>query len=415
MRRAAALVSMLTVLVASSAASAGPSVPPPTPVPPAGSPSPYPTALDTPPPSAEIPRVPAEAAVLGDLDTGRILFGDLADEQRPIASLTKIKTALLVIERTSPTEPVTVTPNAAGQVGAELGLEVGEELPVRELLLALLLQSANDAAVALAEHVGGSVEAFVDDMNARARQLRMRDTEFRSPSGLDDSGYSTARDLLILAGEAFRNPVFDRVVGTKFHRVPAPDGPVREIQNRNALLWLYPGAIGGKTGYTAAAGFCLVAAAEQEGLRLITVVLGAPDQAFDDGAELLNHGFAGWDRRTVVQLGQSFRPVEIEGRNVFAEADAALSLLLPEGEEVALEVQPDPSLTLPISAGAAVGEVVASSGDRELGRVAIVASESVRAVSTSPASDDGDEGSWWRSLWEAFTGLYVRVQEIFTG
>jgi D-alanyl-D-alanine carboxypeptidase (penicillin-binding protein 5/6) len=410
MRRVAALILVLLLPGVPALAGPGGSVPPPTPVPPAGSPSPYPTALDTPPPSAEDPRVPARAVALGDLDTGRVLFEKNADERRPIASLTKIMTALLVIERTTPGEPVVVTPNAAGQVGAELGLEVGERLPVRELLLALLLQSANDAAVALAEHVGGSVEAFVDEMNVRARELGLRDTEFRSPSGLDDSGYSTASDLLALAGEAFRNPTFAAVVGTKFQRIPAPNGEKRQIQNRNALLWLYPGAIGGKTGYTAAAGFCLVASAEREGLRLVTAVLGAPAQAFDDGAEILNHGFAAWERRTVVGLGQSFEPVEVEGRSVFVEADAALSLLLPRGTEVALDLEPDPAATLPVSVGDQLGEVVAVSGDREVGRVPVVASESVVAQpSPGPGPPEGDP-RWWEELWDAFSGLYGVIE-----
>ena len=415
MRRSSAFVLVLVMLAAPAGAAPKGSVPPPTPVPPVGSPSPYPTALETPPPSAEPPRVPAEAVALADLDTGRVLFEKQPDEPRPIASLTKIMTALLVIERTTPNEPVTVTPVAAGQIGAELGLEVGEQLPVRRLLLALLLQSANDAAVALAEHVGGSVEAFVDDMNARARELGMRDTEFRSPSGLDDAGYSTAHDLVILAGQAFRDPTFARVVGTKFATIPAPEGKPRRIQNRNALLWLYPGTIGGKTGYTAAAGFCLVASAEQDGLRLVTAVLGSPEQAFDDGAEVLNHGFASWERRTVVGLGQSFEPVDVDGRAVFVEADTALSLLLPRGTEVALDVEADEAAALPIATGEPLGEVVATSGGEELGRVPLVASESVVAEPSPQASTEPAEDGWWEELWDAFAGLYGRIEQILVG
>src|SRR5918996_1680554 len=137
-------------------------VPPPTPVPPDGSPSPYPTALDTPAPSTKRPRLAAASALLADLGSGRVLWERNADERRPIASVTKIMTGLLVVEATDPDEVVTASRNAATQTGAVLGLEAGESQPVRELLMALLLQSANDAAVALAEHVGGSVEGFVE-------------------------------------------------------------------------------------------------------------------------------------------------------------------------------------------------------------------------------------------------------------
>src|SRR5688500_5068004 len=155
------LVFLAVVCATPAAAQPQPSIPPPTPVPPDGSPSPYPTALATPSPSAEDPDVDAAAAALVDLDSGRVLFEEGSSQPRPIASLTKIMTALLVIERTRPTETVIVSEEAAGQTGAELGLQPGERRTVRELLLALLLQSANDAAVALAEHVSGTAEAFV--------------------------------------------------------------------------------------------------------------------------------------------------------------------------------------------------------------------------------------------------------------
>jgi D-alanyl-D-alanine carboxypeptidase len=150
------------VLLALAGPAAGQSVPPPTPVPPAGSPSPYPTALETPVPSAGPPRLTAAAAALGDLDTGEVLWQRKGSERRPIASVTKIMTALLVLETSDPREVVTASADAAAQSGAELGLEEGEAVPVRDLILALMLQSANDAAVALAEHVAGSVEAFVE-------------------------------------------------------------------------------------------------------------------------------------------------------------------------------------------------------------------------------------------------------------
>lgn len=393
------------VLVAALATPVAAQQPPPTPVPPDGSPSPYPTALETPPPSAREPRVAAGSAILADLDSGEVLWERNPDQRRPIASVTKIMTGLLVVEATDPDEVVTASANAAGQTGAELGLGVGEAQPVRQLLMALLLQSANDAAVALAEHVAGSVEGFVDGMNRRARRLGARDTRFASPNGLDDSGFSTARDLVSITEEAFRDPTFGEVVATKFHRVPAPEGDPRRIQNRNALLWLYRGAIGVKTGYTAAAGFCLVAAAERDGLRLVAVVLGSPSAPWSDAAEMLNHGFETWERRDVVDGATPLDPIEVAGREIPVRADGMLSLLLRRGETVDVEVRPDPGLALPVAEGQAVGEVVVSGAGEVLGRVRAVSAATVPAPAGAPPPED----PWWERTWDAVAGFFGRL------
>jgi D-alanyl-D-alanine carboxypeptidase (penicillin-binding protein 5/6) len=407
--RAIGLAAMWAIVGMSPvAAQRSASIPPPTPVPPDGSPSPYPTALATPPPSAELPEVDAATASLADLDSGRVLFQKEAKAPRPIASLTKIMTALLVIERTRPTEIVEASENASAQSGAELGLQPGERRTVRELLIALLLQSANDAAVALAEHVSGTVEVFVDAMNQRAIELGMRNTEFRSPSGLDDSGHSTARDLLRLASEAFLDPTFAEIAATRFAKVPSDDGEPRRLQNRNALLWLYEGTIGGKTGYTGAAGFCLVAAAERDGLRLATVVLGAPEQAFSQAAEILNHGFAAWEREPVVGLGDPLDPFSIDGATVPVEADATLSVLVPEGSVVESEIEQAPGLSLPVEQGEVVGSLEATSAGQVLGEVELIAAESVEAEAPRPEESD----SFLMDLWEALAGLYGRVYEV---
>jgi D-alanyl-D-alanine carboxypeptidase (penicillin-binding protein 5/6) len=401
--RTRVVAAVLTAALASPAAAQ--QVPPPTPVPPNGSPSPYPTALETPPPSTREPRVAAASAILADLDSGEVLWERNPDQRRPIASVTKIMTGLLVVEATDPDEVVTASASAAEQTGTELSLGIGEAQPVRQLLMALLLQSANDAAVALAEHVGGSVDGFVDGMNRRARRLGARDTRFASPNGLDDSGYSTARDLVAITAEAFRDATFREVVATKFHRVPAPQGEPRRIQNRNALLWLYPGAIGVKTGYTAAAGFCLVAAAERDGLRLVAVVLGARSSPWSDAAEMLNHGFEAWERRDVVDGSTELDPIEVAGREIPVRADGALSLLLRRGETVDVEVRPDPGLVLPVAEGQAVGEVVVSEGGDVLGQVRAVSAASV----APPAGSSPPEDPWWERAWDAVTGFFARL------
>jgi D-alanyl-D-alanine carboxypeptidase (penicillin-binding protein 5/6) len=383
-----------------------PTVPPPTPVPPLGSPSPYPTGLETPPPSTTPPRVEAASAALSDLDSGRVLWAQGGAERRPIASVTKIMTALLVLESLRPGERVVASPLAASQTGAELGLRTGEEIPISDLLLALMLQSANDAAVALAEHVGGSVEGFVDRMNQRAEELKLRDTRFSSPNGLDDSGYSSARDLTALTAEAYRHPRFAAVVATKFHRIRAPAGPSREIQNRNALLWLYPGGMGVKTGYTAAAGFCLVATAERDGLRLAAVVLGAPEQAFAEAAEVLNHGFATYERRTVISAGQEVEPITVDGQEIPVEAGGSVSILVRRDAQVELDVEPQVGLALPITAGQAVGRVTAVSPVGETGDAPLIARQS---VDPTPVAAPRPKRSLWDRWWEAAAGVVVQL------
>lgn len=371
-----------------------PSAPPPTPVvlPGGGtSPSPFPSTLRTPAPSAQPPEIRAQAAVLADLETGQVLFAHKPNERRPIASLTKIMTAMLVTERTEPTDVVTVSDVAASGRPAgisSLGLVPGERIRVNELLYALLLQSANDAAVALAEHVSGSVDAFVDDMNTRAERLGLSNTMFASPNGLDDDGYSSASDLVRLTRAAYRSRGFASVVATRFHTVNSLDEPPRVVQNRNVLLWLYPGAIGVKTGFTSAAGFCVVAAAEREGMRLIAVVLGEPSEPFSEAAALLNYGFAAFDQRTLVRQGERLGVVDVAGRTIPLIAGGSLRGLVPAGRPVQRNVVLDDHVAYPPALGSRIGVLRLSAGGRVLGEVP------ARVADVPPPPPPGS-GPWW--------------------
>ena len=277
-------------------------------------------------------------------------------------------------------------PRIAGISG--LGLLVGERIRVRELLYALLLQSANDAAEALAEHVSGSVDAFVDLMNARSVALGLTRTRFGSPNGLDDEGYSTARDLVRLTRAAFAAPGFAELVATRLHTVHSPTAEPRIVQNRNALLWLYPGAIGVKTGFTTPAGFCLVAAAERDGERLVAIVLGEPGEPFSDAATLLNYGFAAFDRRTVLEAGASLGTVEVAGRDVAVSAGGSVSALVAIGAGVERTVVLDERLAYPPVLGEVIGGVRLSAAGRRLGEAPLV-------VSGVPPPPPPPSGSWW--------------------
>ena len=243
------------------------------------------------------PEVAARAAVLLDPLTGEFLYRKNDGERLPMASTTKIMTALLVLERCSLDEKVIVGEEATG-VGESSGwLTAGETLTVEQLLHALLLQSGNDAAMALAIHTGGSLEAFVDMMNRRAEELGAWDTHFTNPHGLDQEGhYTTAHDLALIAAEAMRLEPFRRVVSTRKYELPWPGHPFpRVYYNKNKLLGLYPYANGIKTGYTLGAGRCLVASASRDGMDLISVVLNCDDY-WNQSERLLEYGFRNFVR-----------------------------------------------------------------------------------------------------------------------
>ena len=316
-----------------------------------------------------------------------MLFALRPVDRRPIASITKVMTALLVVERLPPSRLVVVGSDAAETPGSSLGLEVGERISSLDLLYALLLQSSNDAAVALADAVSGSTRAFVRLMNARAANLGLADTHFASPNGLDDRGYSSATDLALLTRTAYQSPLFGRVVDTKARDIPAPSGPPRHIQNRNALLWLYSGAIGVKTGFTSAAGNCLIATAARASGRMIAVVLGEAHDPFDDAATLLNYGLLEFERSVVAHAGDAVGSVTVSGQDVpaVAQLDLAPLVRLDLLSSIDRELRPLPGLTLPVAIGSVIGSLVAAADGHILASVPVVAASTVAVPTPSPS------------------------------
>lgn len=274
----------------------------------------------------------ARSAVLMEMDTGRVLYAQNADEALPMASTTKIMTALLAIERGDPEDKVTAGKNAFGVPGTSIYLAEGETLTLEEMLYGLMLASGNDAAVAIAEHIGGSVENFCRMMTERARALGCGQTQFTTPHGLPSPGHcTTARELALIAREAMKLPLFRRIVSTQRASIPW-DGHdySRVLNNKNRLLSSYPGAIGVKTGYTKAAGRCLVFAAEREGMTLLGAVLNCPDW-FDEAERILDAGFRDWQRVTLLSKGERVRniPVKdavVDGVSAVAARDLAAPL-----------------------------------------------------------------------------------------
>ena len=259
---------------------------------------------------ARIPQLytSAEAAAVVDVSSGRILYSKHGDKRMRIASLTKVMTAIVAIEQGNLADLVTVSKNAAGKEGSSIYLKAGEKVSLSTLLYGLMLRSGNDAAVAIAEHVGGSLEGFVFMMNEKAAQLGMTDTHFSNPSGLDEEGhYSTANDLAKLTAYALKNPVFREIVKTKVKRLPNPNDTWDYIWgNKNKMLHLYEGADGVKTGYTKLARRCLISSATRGGQQIAAVTLNDSND-WADHARMLDYGFKHFP---LTQLARKGEPVD---------------------------------------------------------------------------------------------------------
>ncbi len=346
------------------------------------------------------PPVDAKAVLVADGRTGDVLYAENADRRLPMASITKLMTALVTLERARPREVVTVAPQAVGQGGSSIFLVPGEELRVRDLLAAALVQSANDAAFALAAHVGdGDVARFVRLMNDETAELGLDDTRFVRPDGLDRRGhYSTAEDVFELARIAMREPLVRELARTRTMRVGN-----RSFRNWNDLLWTFPGLIGVKTGHTDRAGWAEVAAARRRGTLLYAVILGSPSRSERnaDLAQLLEWGFDQYARFTLVREGERYAtaavPFSEERLGLVAAEGASRVVRLGSGTTFVERIAAPGMVELPVRRGQKLGEVVVTDGDRVVVRSDLVAARDVEAPSF------GDRVGWYadRALDEA--------------
>ena len=234
--------------------------------------------LQAPPSLAGEPVITAETGLVMDMQSGQVLFGKDIDKVMYPASTTKILTAIIAIEEAKPDELVSISQRASVVEGSAIGLQVGEQIKMEYLLYALMMSSANDAAVAIAEHIAGSVEEFAVMMNQKAREVGAPNSNFVNPNGLPDpQHYTTARDLALIGRYAMQNQEFRHLVATSNHEIernlPEEMQPQTWLWNHNRLLYQYAGALGVKTGYTVQAGQCLVGAASREGREMLSVVL----------------------------------------------------------------------------------------------------------------------------------------------
>ena len=241
------------------------------------------------------PSLSAKSALLMEADSGTAVYEKNAHTRLPMASTTKIMTALVALELAAPDTVITIDGRAVGTEGSSVYLCESEKLTLEELLYALMLESANDAAVAIAIGISGSEEAFVDAMNAKATSLGLVDTHFANPHGLDaEAHYTTAYELARIAQAALQNPLLKTIVSTRKTTIPHQDTDgVRLLVNHNKMLRQYDGCIGMKTGYTQKSGRCLVSAAERDGVTMIAVTIDSPDD-WNDHTKLLDYGFANY-------------------------------------------------------------------------------------------------------------------------
>lgn len=340
------------------------------------------------PPEGQPLVIEAKAAVLIERTSGRVLFEQNANELLPIASTTKVMTAMLAIENSSLDDVVTAGANASGVPGTSIYLGVGERLSMRNMLLGLMLKSGNDAAVAIAEHIDGSVTAFAERMNARARELNA-DAYFVTPNGLDEGGNGcSALGLARIAAEALDYDEFREIVGTQSATIPWVGNPYdRVLENKNRLLKGLEGATGVKTGFTKKAGRCLVFSCERNGMELVGVVLNCATW-FDSAERLIEWGFANYQARPLFEKGDVALSANVRGgleSTVDALYDRALTLPLLADEQPMVLIEMS-QLSAPISAGQRIGRALVNINGKTVCTVELL------------AENDVLQGNFWTAL-----------------
>ncbi|MEO3945240.1 D-alanyl-D-alanine carboxypeptidase family protein [Gorillibacterium sp. CAU 1737] len=356
----------------------------------------------------------AETAALIDVTSGRLLYSKQGDKRMRIASTTKIMTAILAVEYGHLSDKVTVTSNASGKEGSSIYLKAGEEMSLNDLLYGLMLRSGNDAATAIAEHVGGSQEGFVYLMNQKAEELGMVGSHFANPSGLDaEDHYSTAHDMAKLAAYALKNPLFREIVKTKSKRISREDEPWDTVwTNKNKMLSLYPGSDGVKTGFTKLSRRCLVSSATRNGQQLAAVTLNDGND-WADHSRMLDYGFVNYPLEVVVQAGEKV------GEGFAASEEFAYPLTKGEAADIRRTLQPAAVKSLEYRLGKRGDLVLHLNGERigqvslkELPKPKIQSSSGTKGsfanedVGESNGSSEAKDNSWMNRFRIAFTDVW---------
>ncbi len=329
--------------------------------------------------------VSAESAILIEKNSARVLYEKNPDKRLPMASTTKIITAITVLENEEVDleKVIEVSESAANTEGSSMYLEKGEKLTIRELLYGLMLQSGNDAAVALSEGVSGSVEEFVKCMNEKVREIGTKNTNLTNPNGLpDDEHYSTARDMAKITSYAMSNKEFCEIVKTKSFKIEGEGKAYpRTLTNHNKLLNMYEGCVGVKTGFTKAAGRCLVSSAIRENMHLICVTLNAPDD-WNDHMSLYDYGYSNYKYKKLVSSEVPICSARVNGSekeevNLYAGSDVHYPVL--EGEKYDIETDIYPGLSAPLKKGEQAGRIMVNVNGRKA-EIPLVVYEDIEAI-----------------------------------
>ena len=328
------------------------------------------------------PTIKAKAAIVVDGITGKVLYSKNAEEQRYPASTTKIMSLIVALEHGNLDDVVTASHNAATTEGSSLWLTEGEQLKVIDLLYGIMLISGNDATVAIAEHISGSVEKFAQLMTEKAHAIGAKDTHFANSSGLPDpKHFTTAHDLARITAYGYKNPMFSEIVSTKHKVIPwAGKEFGRDLYNEDRMLWLYEGGNGVKTGYTELAGRCLVSGAKRNQIQLITVVLDS-DTMWDDSIALLDFGFSQVKPKTIVNQDDIMKTIRVlNGKSEVVKLVASNDLVVPisehdEGEFSTLVDAPN-KVEAPVIKGQKIGVLRVLYQNKEIATVDLQADES---------------------------------------
>lgn len=341
----------------------------------------------------DIPNVRAKGAVLIEAESGRVLFEKNAYESLPMASTTKIMTCILALEEGELTDVVTVSKRATRAPAVKLNLKEGEKQLLGDLLYSLMLQSHNDSAVAIAEHIGGSVESFCEQMTDKAKEIGATHTSFKTPNGLDAEGhYASAYDMALIAAYALKNPEFVKIVTTQIITIPTipVEGSHRhDLQCKNRFLYSYPGANGVKTGFTNKAGHCFVGGAVQNDMQLIGAALASgwgqagKTQKYTDVINMMNYGFKNYKKVTLLTPQKDYGKISVTKaliQEVPLECDTQIVLPLTgaEQEQLMLKKVVPTTLEAPITKGDEIGEVQIWCQGEILARAPLKAQESVK-------------------------------------
>jgi D-alanyl-D-alanine carboxypeptidase (penicillin-binding protein 5/6) len=344
------------------------------------------------------------AAFVIEPSTGRVLFEDNADQPLPTASMAKMMTLLLAMDEIQAGNlhydtPVTISAHASKMGGSQVYLKAGTVWPVKNLLIATMVHSANDASMALAEKIAGSSESFADLMNQKAEQLGLKNSRFYDPHGLPPSDPSrnnvmSARDLAILGTELMKHPFMRQLA--VIPEMEFRNGTLERIYNPNRLLRFYEGTTGIKTGYSGPAGFSVTASAKRNGMELVAVVMGAktsrgPESSFDIAARLMNREFMNYRVVTPVKQGAVVGQATVndgQAKSVPVMASRDAKALVRRGEEKGVKVAFNGgAVTAPVKRGQEIGTIVVQQGNKELAKIPAL------------AANDVPKESWWKAFW----------------